>query len=318
MSYGYEYFNSCFLYVFGESYSVLGIYPNEYAKFMVPGLVSWIYLAIRNHKNKYHWISLIGIGMFICVVFANGSRSGILSAIFIILVGIFFYYRTLKMNCETGDGRRMALRKTAVAILICFTTAIGTLGFIYIVTPYLDNTLSVEVFAETTENTKEDENPYVPGSLEYMSFEGEKLIDDHEFLIELDKISTGRIWIWSAYLNNITWKGQNTPIYSYGPHNQFVEFSYNAGLLTGIIWLICVLTIGGTLIYRGFSKKQTTVYFPIMMYLTYFIFTMLDTGVAPFGKTHIYLFFITLIAVMTDKKERVTVEDISTGKLDNK
>lgn len=296
-------------YISGQEYTILGIYLNEFAKFMVPTLACLFYLLIRYFQKIYYNVFFtLMIGVTICIIYINHSRGGMLCSLVVCFVGSFLYYREL-VACY--NNIKCVIKKTLLLVVIITVTGISTFLFLQFITPVIDDKLDFTVSAESInfESDIVNENVVEPGSWEYVENEGRQLIEGNQLLLKANDILTDRVIIWAAYINNISWKGHDFPIYSFGPHNQFIELAYNAGALVGILWFISVITVGILLVYQGILRKTKCLYFPLLIFGIYFIFTMIDTGIMPFAKTFIYLYYVSLLPFMVYKNDSRNCEN---------
>ena len=101
----------------------------------------------------------------------------------------------------------------------------------------------------------------------------------------------------------MTWQGSDELMFydTEYAHNQYIELSYKAGIMTGIMYLIFNLA-AGTLIMISFfrrGKRKQYVYFQVFAYLVFIVISMLDTGILPFERGFIFLYYISLAPLFT-------------------
>ena len=134
-------------------------------------------------------------------------------------------------------------------------------------------------------------------------------IDSDKKLHQWDVFFAGRLAIWNVYFQNMTWRGSSELMFydTEYAHNQYIELSYKAGIPTGIIYLIFNL-IAGILALRIFIQRKDAVgLLSLSAFIVFFIISMLDTGVLPFERGFIFLYYITLTPLLFRKDRNKTI-----------
>lgn len=292
-------------------YSVMDINPNGFSKIMLPALFSAVYLIVLEPIKKINIIYTIIGGISAHFIYITDSRAGQICEIAIILLGIIFYLRALKMYDGGWLNIRIIIRNIIVIVLL-FVVAIFCSSFVlghitpvtsgYLVQSEEENT--TEVSDVTDEN--ESESPQ-PGSIEYLVMEGNELIRGNEFLKELNVFMAQRIAMWAVYIKNMSLTGHDDFLNPYGPHNQYIEFAYKAGVPAGVLWLLFNIIVGILLLYRVIKYRDKYIVFQLFGFIVFFVTSMLDTGVMPFTRSFIFIYYIILAPVFIKKCDKKTI-----------
>ena len=293
-------------------YSAFGINPNGMAKLFLPGVVCGVFLMMEYiYKKRCALFALCG-GFCSGVVFLTQCRAGELCLVIIAL--IFIVSVILKHKQIYRDGKKVRLMYVSIVILavgmIIGVLMIGTIG----------SKIGIEGIVGETAIGKE-ENLQNNGSgntdeesqknLERQEMINQRLSESkseiygNETLQKIDILTAGRIAIWNIYFDNMTWRG-NSELMFYDTeyaHNQYIELSYKAGYPTGILYLLTVLIAGWYICVTFFkSKGRAEEMFKLMVWTVFFVISMFDTGILPFERGFIFLFYIVLADVFMNKR----------------
>ncbi len=120
----------------------------------------------------------------------------------------------------------------------------------------------------------------------------------------------GRLSIWYVYFHNMTWRGSSELMFydTEYAHNQYIELSYKAGIPTGIVYLIFNFIAGILAVRMFFKRKDSVGLLSLSAFVVFFIISMLDTGVLPFERGFIFLYYITLTPLFfrREKQKKIT------------
>ena len=210
-------------------------------------------------------------------------------------------YLLLKKNsnyvCKNNSRGLIILLSILLIGCVLFQFALKT------VTPIVYNCVmdSCVAYAEDGQNNETlnvIENEVAKEKVDYIE-EGKINISEHPFLIKLNDIMAGRIVIWSVYFDRMSWFGEEERIFDRTEyaHNQYIELSYKAGIPVGPLYLFFVLAVGYN-VFKTFLKKEIDepyIFFQVLMFCTFFVISMLDTGIIPMERAFIFIFYIISI-----------------------
>ena len=126
---------------------------------------------------------------------------------------------------------------------------------------------------------------------------------------QMDRFMAGRLSIWNVYFQNMTWRGSSELMFydTEYAHNQYIELSYKAGIPTGIIYLLFNLIAGIMALVLFFKRKDAVGLVMLSAFLMFFTISMLDTGILPFERGFIFLYYIVLTPLFVKKREKSRV-----------
>lgn len=289
-------------------YAPFGINPNGVAKIFLPGVAGGLYMLVikSEHKVKYFYGTVAGVSS--AVVVLADSRAGLICLA--LLTGA--YILAVIFNSEKYS-RSGAVKKymTNAVILIAVMAVACVAGMLVMknISPQINSAFVSN--PETTQDKVAEKNETIDaGEREAMIAErlnaANAKIADSETLTKLNQLTAGRISIWTVYFQNMTWQGSDELMFydTEYAHNQYIELSYKAGIMTGIIYLIFNITAGVIIMMSFFrkSRRDTYVYLQVFMYIIFFVISMLDTGILPFERGFILLYYISLTSLFTLKK----------------
>ena len=287
-------------------YCPFHINPNGVSKLFLPGIACGLFLSLDTEKLFKKVILNVLAGCFMAVVVLTNCRAGLLIAPIMLLIyalGEYYGVEGLKDRLiNIGKGLAIVL----VAMVLCQYVIKDISMVIYENTTAFAETVSEETTGESTEattgeETEDEEKEPVKKSKAELRAErfatlGDRISGD-PFLSKLDAIMASRISIWTVYFDNMSWRGGGEHLFvsTEYAHNQYIELSYKAGIPVGILYLAWVVTSGVYLI-KGFfkgGKHKKLLYFQLLIYPLFFITSMLDTGIIPYERGFIFLFYLT-------------------------
>jgi O-antigen ligase len=83
-----------------------------------------------------------------------------------------------------------------------------------------------------------------------------------------------------------------------GAHNQYVEFTYKAGLPVGAAWLFILVAMFIMIVIGLVKRKGDWIYFVMLNYPTFFWFSLLETGVFPMERGFILIYYLSLLPLL--------------------
>ncbi len=290
----YPYYDHGFL-SYVTDYSPYYINPNGVSKLFLPGLASAVFLLIKN--RNYIRLVYAGIAGGICsIIYLTNSRTGIICSVLIIII-----YIAYKVVLAYKDGKiNVEIKGIAVDLLIM--VCIGLISVSILIMTSVRSLDDVEAARKAVESVTEEQRIEQMSDKELYKYnlkkQGEENISDSEVLSSLNSFTAGRIAIWNIYFNNMTWSGEDELLFGRTEyaHNQYIELSYKAGIPTGIIYLLLIVAIGIKLIFDLFKNANCKKYivFQLFVFIIYFMTTMLDTGILPFERGYIFVFYVII------------------------
>lgn len=124
-----------------------------------------------------------------------------------------------------------------------------------------------------------------------------------------DLFFVGRLAIWNTYIEHMSWTGESEFLFydTEYAHNQYIELSYKAGIPTGIVYLIFNLIVAFMVLIRFFKERNKESFLMLLSFGVFFIISMLDTGILPFERGFIFLYYIVLTPLFVKKREKSRV-----------
>ena len=297
--------------LFAYEYAPFGINPNGVTKIFAPGIVCGLYLAVLNgdKKRKYFFSFISGVSAG--VILLTSCRTGLL--IILALAVIYVIYIVIDYMAFRGSDNRNTGSIGSNAVIIALIVISCILGmcmikyastYINSIIPASDNNVaSEEQSLEQTVDVRRGISDAEENERDIMIAEriaeGNNLIMDNSLLVKLNQIMTGRVAIWAVYFDNMTWRGSDQLMFydTEYAHNQYIELSYKAGIPTGVIYLILNLLVGLLLLIRFFKKDKCDagILFQFMSFAVFFLISMLDTGILPFERGFIFIYYIVIL-----------------------
>lgn len=290
-------------------YAPFGINPNGVTKLFAPGVVSGLFLMILYKRSKLIYLYAFVAGLCSAVIILTKSRAGII--ILLLIVIIYIMYLIIERNSEEVKnicyGKKRMFTVLTVTLILCISCVFG-IFLIKDISPEISSRVSTSetVTAGNNEevNSEEDldaENEAIVRqnkineSLASVSSE----VYEDETLSRLNQFMAGRVQIWMVYFKNMTWQGSDELMFydTEYAHNQYIELSYKAGIMTGIVYLIFNVIAGVMIIKNIFNngkRRHKYVWFQGLSFVVFFIISMLDTGVMPFERGFIFLYYISI------------------------
>lgn len=308
--------------IYAYEYAPFGINPNGVTKIFAPGIVCGLYLAVLNgdKKRKYFFSFIAGVSAG--VILLTSCRTGLL--IILALAVIYVIYIIIEYMASRGSDNRntVGIRSNAVIIALIVISCIFGMCMIKYASTYINsiipasdnNIASEEQSLEQTVDVRRGISDAEENERDIMIAEriaeGNNLIMDNSLLVKLDQIMTGRVAIWAVYFDNMTWRGSDQLMFydTEYAHNQYIELSYKAGIPTGVIYLILNLLVGLMLLIRFFKKDKCDagILFQLMSFAAFFLISLLDTGILPFERGFIFIYYIVILPLFfRGDKERL-------------
>lgn len=276
-------------------YSPYYINPNGVSKLFLPGLASAVFLLTKN--QAYIRLIYAGIaGGISTIIYLANSRTGILCCTLIIII-----YIAYKIFLAYKDGKiNVGIKGIVVDLLIM--ACIGLISVSILIMTSVRSLDDVEAARKAVESMTEEQRIEQMSDEELhkynLKMQGAENISDSKLLSALNKFTASRVAIWNIYFNNMTWSGEDELLFGNTEyaHNQYIELSYKAGIPTGIIYLLLIIAIGIKLIFDLFKNANCKKYivFQLFVFIIYFVTTMLDTGILPFERGYIFVFYVII------------------------
>lgn len=281
-------------------YCPFHINPNGVSKLFLPGTACALYLSIDAVKTYKKVIFNILAGCFTAVVILTNCRAGLLITPIMFVIYIVAEYYSVEQLKQKFMNIGKGLAIVLIGLVLCQFIIKDVSMVIYQSTTAFADTVAEETTEEQSEEAKEEakEEPVKSKAerrAERFATLGDR-ISGNPFLAKLDAITASRISIWTVYFDNMSWRGGGEHLFvsTEYAHNQYIELSYKAGIPVGILYLAWVVFTGVYLaknFFKGGQKKKL-LYFQLLIYPIFFITSMLDTGIIPYERGFIFLFYI--------------------------
>ena len=287
---------------FGQSYT-MWMNTNGFVKLICPAVACSMYLFLIASSIKWKaFFAVICGAASVMIVFTTCKTAQIvLLLLFIILIVLL-----VLQGRETG--RKPG--KSFLCFLIACVLGFGaTTGFLHIVTPIITND-PVATHVNEYKMTMELSDEPIDMNSPYQVYKRETIeeISQYPLLKKLDDIGTGRIHMWAMYLKRLNMTGNVKTLRSVGPHNQYVELTYRAGLPAGVMWLFILFAVFILIIHGIVKRKGDWIYFATLQYPAFLFFSMLETGIFPMDRGFITMYYLALIPMLiktaNDKEEK--------------
>lgn len=287
---------------FEDDYTILGINTNGFAKVLAPAVVSSCYLMIRNADNRLGILYGFLTGVSVFFLYATAVRAGYVIMILVAMACIICYIKAARRKVNKPEAKRILVMVIIVVVGIAFS-----LIALKVVMPNVNPQEKPAVSQEEEKPATIDgvDRAYVRGTTEFILRLGTEAIHGNETLQKLDDYSCGRVKFFAAYVTDMNLKGHDYCIVKAGAHNTYVEYSYRAGVFTGIFWFLCVLICAIYLIKDWVFGKQRFLFFVALAWAMYFTISMLDTGYIPVERGFGYMFYVAIAPLMI----KMTVND---------
>lgn len=284
----------------GVEYAPFGINPNGVAKIFLLGIVTSIYW-IYTHLLSIKWSALWSVVLGGCttIVMLTHCRAG---EIAILLIAFFsLVFMITKFVKKRQDFKRYVKR---ILLLLVFILCSCVVTF-FILTDVSDKIYDL-YNVKTSVKQIQIEDDKVEDDVQ--SSERQKVISENlEHAKQVlyarsynyylwDLFFVGRLAIWNTYVEHMSWRGESELLFfdTEYAHNQYIELSYKAGIPTGIIYLLFNLIVAVLVLIRFFKQRNRESLLMLFTFGVFFIISMLDTGVLPFERGFIFMYYITL------------------------
>lgn len=281
--------------------------PNGVTKIYLAMVTGAMYMVKTSKKAIPTMICSLILGIDMYITYVTHSRNSVLT----FLVFIIFMFVVIILDIRRGAKASAVFRKLWISGICIVLGAV--LAYCALVVMQRDAFDKVP-YKENAAEKVEDYSEYLDGeydiySKEY-SYQKQALLKrDHPELVKLDEVMSGRVWIWSMYLEHMDLKG-HTKRLGYPPHNQFLLLSWFTGAPTGIVWLIFCIIVGIKLMV-SFVRGREWAWFAFGAYMVYIVQAMLEQGLFPMDKPFILLFHLAAMpcfikpAEKTNNKEKI-------------
>lgn len=304
----YPYYDNI-LSTYTMDYAPFNANPNGVAKLFLPGIISGLYLASNSKKKKDEIFCLIATSAFTSMVILTKCRA---AHIILILLAVCIIIGNLLLSFKK-EKKKILWKGFLLIIIIIVLSASFSYAIMELSGPINDlifakndietNISSQEVeITQSADSEETDREEIIYARLSSV----EQFVSENELLFKIDEFMSGRIKIWTVFIQHMSWRGESELLFvdTEYAHNQYIELSYKAGIPTGIIYFIFVASVGIHILINLFKKerRQPYLYFQLMIYCVFAVISMLDTGVLPFERAFIFMFYISA-APMFIKKE---------------
>ena len=248
------------------------------------------FLTIKEH-SRWNILAVVSMGILIGQIYWTQSRTTILA---VILVLAFYFIIVLKG--VFAEKKVRCLLEKLVPLLLSAVIGLASVAIIDEVRNIRQGTSDLIITAEAA---VEEDDQY----REMLPDEG----------ADLDMYSSGRIKIWSLYIEKFNFIGNDadaeTPIspeiWQKTAHNSFIEITYRSGYVTGFVYLFLELITGIFILkvmIRKNEKNSGGDYFMAITSIAYIVFTNLMSSYNPLTAIIFLLYAIAFPVLLEPKK----------------
>ena len=310
VKYPIQYYN---ISLYGIWYSPFGINPNGVAKIFLAGIVSSLYFLTVSRRKWLIIVNSLFIGGAISVIHYTSCRTADLCLSGLVVVLILFFIMRWRIGIQQITAGYFFKKGVVIGICVvlgCFLSCIILNSVSDKIYEWTVKSVeqSQQVVTEEQSNGKEvsEREQIINKQISYAEQELYKNDNMHQG----DIFMGGRLSIWYVYFHNMTWRGSSELMFydTEYAHNQYIELSYKAGIPTGIVYLIFNLIAGILAVRMFFKRKDSVGLLALSVFVVFFIISMLDTGVLPFERGFIFLYYITLTPLFfrREKQKKIT------------
>lgn len=297
-------------------YAPFGINPNGTTKVFITGIVAGMYLLVKSlPKVLFIGISLVVGGSAITVILTKCRAGGIILILLCVLIIVYGIMRFQK----AGEIRKAAVQKGVTGILLVLSGCIIAWVMLFsigstVLKDKIQNNPEVQSTYEISSGRVEESRTYEENITRQDKIDQKLGASMNELyqnptIQQMDRFMAGRLSIWNVYFQNMTWRGSSELMFydTEYAHNQYIELSYKAGIPTGIIYLLFNLIAGIMALVLFFKRKDAVGLVMLSAFLMFFTISMLDTGILPFERGFIFLYYIVLTPLFVKKREKSRV-----------
>lgn len=262
--------------------------PNMLGQLSIVAAACFLYLIAC--RSRLYGIYIIMLGAAAFVIMETVSRTALI--IFLLeLAGFAVWFITDLVRAETDKLRGMI---TIVALCIVMTAAA-------VIMPYGMDLATAEAEYESGTQTAVSVNDRI-------QMDGK----------DINTVSSGRVVIWKAYLEEINPTGhdgsENLYVAEHGKpqwaHNTILQFTYQSGILAGILYLLLELFVAGYVISGLFTEKKRKDWylFVLLAAIAYGISSLIEVAIFFFKCMPALLFYISLIPLFEKRPSKSSDE----------
>lgn len=267
--------------------------PNYLGMIGAVMVIAGLYLIFKEqHKRIIFALSSIGIGAGLSLIINAVSRTSMLTASASILEYFIF-------SIKKGKAEK---RGTHLILLVLIAISVMVIG---IKMDNLNQKMNSRNERATVDTTREK------------TIEKTEIENVSERILPTEKkhdYSSGRLKIWSIYLENISLFGQpfekiegelKATAVETRAHNNFLEYLFRCGILVGVLYVIYF--IATCLKALSFLMKRERIepeyVFVVMITSAYAINAMLEIATLPFTRVIPYIYFLSAAPLLCKQKK---------------
>lgn len=255
------------------------------------GYIAALYLL--THNRRVYVIYAVMMGFCIAISSASACRTAEITIVATTLTGLLYFLQVKRNKCE-----QIAYNYNKLAVSLVLIIAIAISGkYALLKIDHMD----LNAYAYEGEETVAD------------------VVQEPDLATKLNYISSGRIEIWKAYIENSTFWGNGNK--TKGPqiagveaskyaHNNAIEVLFVSGFIAFagyVTWIISglVFVVRCLMGKYGWHKSYIMV---VMAFTGYFIQAMLEILIYPMNNIPAMMMYVCLMPIILDTREEDTVE----------
>lgn len=247
-----------------EPYAALLGNPNLLGNFVCVVAASVIFLWGKSNKTdlKSNILYAFLLTNVIALGYFSNSRTNMIALLFMLFYTLFMFLLTCRSKFNIGHLKTYAKHCLAI-MLCCCVTFTGTFFALTTAKEKVDgvlNNIVIELVGQKSGNGAEANDVTLEESMGLAGSRFSKGISTNDS----DAFTSGRIGIWSAYINEIGFIGHaeesmdlnlGERIYKdTNAHNFFLQVAYSAGAIAGIALLLYVLCTAFIMLKKSFIQ----------------------------------------------------------------
>lgn len=255
----------------------------------------------KKNKNRFYYLNLV-LCLYFC--YLSSSRTGLIALVFLILIKFSMDLFVRKIDLI------LILKRTGKFILISFMIIICINIINHFSSQIVSDVFTDSIQQETINNSltnhiQENENPEKSLS--------KRVLGKDKTGNTLEDYSSGRTGIWKEVLNNMNLLGHPSKEHiiterngdvGNNAHNTVLQFIYDNGIITGILFLSIQIYAYYKLLYIYCKTKDTKIYFAILIQTSFVITSMFASLNLPFLYLITFIYYSTFILLMLKGNEK--------------
>lgn len=284
-------------------YTGIMINPNSVGQIVVIGFPLILLLLYKEEKKKKRKIYYLNLILCLYFCYLSSSRTGIITFLFVILMKF---------------GLDIVVRKRNVSIYFKNILTILIASFVLIICINPINNFTTQLVSKISNNfiqQEVQENTIIKSNKQDISKDNtltNRVLGKDKTGNSLEDYSSGRTGIWKEVLNSTNLFGHPSREHliterngdvGNNAHNTILQFVYDNGIFTGIIFLIMQLYAYFKLLNMYWHTHDIKIYFAILIQTSFGVTSLLASLNLPFLYLITFVYYSTFILVMLKGNE---------------